>query len=143
MNTFIVSGILFAFLSFSHMGDVSTVSISGQEVVVDIADDFTEREKGLMGREYLGEKRGMFFIHEKEEKVNYWMKGMNIPIDIIYIDKNFLITDVYKSVPPCKNETCKLYSSSVEIKYVLELQAGFCEKYKIEIGDQISVLKNP
>ncbi len=107
---------------------------------VSIANNEKDRQKGLMGVPFLDPKEGMFFIHEEVKKVSYWMKNMKIPIDIIFIDKNFRIVDIYNSVSPCLGTDCTLYRSTKPIKYVLEIGAGETYKRDISIGDRIKVI---
>lgn len=106
------------------------------EINVEIADDNEERSKGLMFREVLEETAGMFFVFENEDYRTFWMKNTVIPLDIIFIDKNFRIVDI-KYAEPCKQDPCKLYRSAKPAKYVLEVNAGFTEKNNIKIDDKI------
>ena len=121
----------------------SFIKIADKTLEVEIADDAEERSQGLMKRTYLSEKKGMFFIHEKSSILNYWMKNMEISIDIIFIDNEFNIVKIYKTVPPCEEEKCITYSSEKEAKYVLEVQAGFCEENGVGVGDVIEFHNSP
>ena len=106
------------------------------EINVEIADDNNERIKGLMLKENLEEGRGMFFIFEDESYHKFWMKNTSIPLDIIFIDKNFRIIEV-KNALPCKKEPCILYEPSKPAKYVLEVNLGFAARNKISTGNEV------
>lgn len=106
------------------------------KINVEVADDNEERIKGLMFREKLDENSGMLFVFENEEHQTFWMKNTLIPLDIIFIDRNFKIVDI-KSAVPCKEEPCILYKSSRPVKYVLEVKDNFTAKKGINIGDKI------
>jgi len=54
---------------------------------VSIADDEAERIKGLAGVASLGPQEGKLFDFDTEEKWGIWMKGMKIPIDIIWLNE--------------------------------------------------------
>ena len=69
------------------------------------------------------------------------MKGMNISIDILYLDEKLRIIDIYEKVPPCTSYPCKIYSPKQGILYVLELQSGFVESHDVEEGDRIWMRK--
>ena len=69
---------------------------------VEVADTLNEREKGLSGKQSLEINKGMLFIFEKETLSGFWMKDMNFPIDIIWIDKNMRIIGIEKSPVPCE-----------------------------------------
>ena len=124
------------------------------KIKVEIADDNEERSKGLMLREKLDENSGMFFVHrkskifecaqkcksfltfEKEQEQIFWMKNTLIPLDIIFIDKNFKIIDI-KNAVPCKENPCVLYKSSKPAMYVLEVNGNFTVRNDVKIGDKI------
>ena len=110
------------------------------KINVEIADDNEERIKGLMFREKLNENEGMFFIFEDESHQTFWMKNTLIPLDIIFIDKNFKIVDI-KNAIPCKEEPCVLYKSSKPAKYVLEVNENFSTKNNISIGNKVGLNK--
>lgn len=108
------------------------------KINVEIADDNNERIKGLMFKEKLNENSGMFFIFDEDDYQTFWMKNTLIPLDIIFIDKNFEIVDIKYAVP-CKADPCALYKSSKLAKYVLEVNGNFTRKNNIEIGNKISI----
>jgi hypothetical protein len=113
------------------------VRINDQVIKVIIRDDSQEREKGLMNVPFLADGQGMFFIHERESVLSYWMKNMLIPIDIIFIDKNFQIIKIYHHVPVCTEDPCPSYWSDSKVKYGLEVPAGYCERIGIKVGDKV------
>ena len=118
------------------------ISISSGErlikVNVEIADDNYERQQGLMFRESLNENNGMVFVFEDENFQSFWMKNTLIPLDIIFIDKNFKIVDI-KNAMPCNEDPCAAYDSAKPAKYVLEVNGGFAAKNSIEAGDKVDL----
>lgn len=106
------------------------------EINVEIADDNGEKMRGLMFRENLNENGGMFFVFENESYQTFWMKNTFIPLDIIFIDKNFKIVDI-KSAVPCEEGPCTLHKSSKPAKYVLEVNSNFTIKNNVKAGDKI------
>ncbi len=110
------------------------------EIVLNIKAAVTnaERERGLSGKEGLAENEGMLFVFEKEGYYGIWMKDMNFPIDIAWLDKDKKITYIEKNVSP---ETYpEVFYALKEDNpilnlYVLETNTGFFEKSKIKIGD--------
>lgn len=112
---------------------------NGEKIIkisVEIADDNNEREKGLMFRERLDENSGMLFVFDDESYRSFWMKNTLIPLDIIFIGKNFEIVDI-KNAVPCREYPCALYKSSKPAKYVLEVKGNFTMRNKVGIGDKI------
>jgi len=66
---------------------------------------------------------------------------MKIPLDMLfnYHDK---IAKIYKEVPVCEKDPCLVYSSIYKVDSVLELKAGFCDKYNIKEGDSLEFSQN-
>lgn len=119
--------------------------ISGQngdiEFRVEIADDPSERSRGLMDRNSLKDDEGMLFIFEKSNYVNFWMKNTLIPLDMIFIDQNHKIVHIANDVKPCPKGTlnCPLYPSELPVKYVLEINAGLSKKHGFRNGDPVQL----
>lgn len=152
----IVVGLLFGFgflvknQEIRQKNDIETpkmMKIGGIILNIEVADTDTERIQGLSSREArqndpiglgLGKNEGLLFVFEKEGYYGIWMKDMNFPIDIAWLNKDKKITHIEKNVSP---ETYpKVFYALKENNpilnlYVLEVNAGFFEKSKIKIGD--------
>lgn len=115
-------------------------------VSAEIADTVSKRTQGLMFRKSLPDNQGMLFVFEREDLYSFWMKNMQIPLDIIWIDKDKRIVDIKTNVPPCK-DSCRGLTPRENAQYVLEVSAGFVERNKIRIGDRVDfsdrVRENP
>jgi len=107
-------------------------------VNVEIADDDEERAQGLMFREFLDEKNGMFFVFDDDDFYSFWMKNTLIPLDMIFISENFEIVDIIYA-EPCKTDQCESYKPAKPAKYVLEVNGNFTIKNNIEIGNKIII----
>ena len=70
------------------------------------------------------------------------MKNTLIPLDIIFIDKNFNIVNIIQNTQPCTKEPCQIYSSLKPVQYVIETNAGFADKNNIKIGQKIEISKS-
>ncbi|KKR67081.1 MAG: hypothetical protein UU08_C0028G0013, partial [Candidatus Uhrbacteria bacterium GW2011_GWE2_40_58] len=111
----------------------------GPEVTASVADDLREMKQGLAGVKELSDNEGMLFVYkETQEEVNYWMKGMVIPIDIIWINENRVV-GVIENIPVEFTEPLTIYTSSVPVDRVLEVRAGFAKKYGVKIGDRLDI----
>jgi len=104
---------------------------------VEIAKTGAERSKGLMFRTELDENAGMIFIFEQEDRYGFWMKNTLIPLDMIHINKDKLIVDIIKNVPPCVADPCPSYTPNERSLYVLEVNSGYSETNNVNIGDSI------
>ena len=91
-----------------------------------------------MNRSYLGEYNGMLFVFEEETKQGFWMKNMLISLDLIFISDEGKIVDIKHNFKPCRSVLiCGIYKPTKAAKYVLEVNAGFCEKNKIGINNTV------
>jgi len=116
------------------------VEIRGQRFSVEVADTFEERQRGLMFRDTLEKDTGMLFIHDVEEPQAYWMKNTHIPLDILYFSRDLKLVSAQERVPPCSaGDRCPPYPSDGAALYVLELNAGSVELFKIQTGDVMKV----
>lgn len=85
--------------------------------------------KGLSGKKSLGENQGMLFVFEKPDRYGFWMKEMNFPIDIIWIDENYKIIEITKNLKP--DSYPKIFRPKKPAQFVLEINIGWAEKNKI------------
>ncbi len=104
---------------------------------IEVADDEQERTRGLMDRFNLPENAGMLFIFPDEEFRSFWMKNTYISLDILYINAQMEIESIRKYTLP---QNTSSIPSEKPAKYVLELNAGFTDKYNIKQGDRIQYL---
>lgn len=120
--------------------DTKEVLVGGVQVAAEIADDESERKKGLSGKTSLAENEGMLFIFPQSSSgVSFWMKDMHFPIDIIWI-KDEEIVKIDKNASPeegVADENLKHYWPEGEINYVLEVVAGFSDKNSVKVGDKV------
>jgi uncharacterized protein len=103
---------------------------------VEIADSDRERRHGLMGRESLGSRRGMWFDFEQSGTVAMWMKDTVIPLDMLFADEGGMVVYVRAHTEPMSHEKIL---APVPVRYVLELNAGEMQAYALGIGDRITL----
>ena len=101
---------------------------------IEIAGDNSEQATGLMYRDKMKEKEGMFFIFSREELQSFWMKNTFLPLDIIFVNKAGLIIKIHKNTQPLSEQS---YPSNSPAIYVVEVNAGYTEKFNINEGDKI------
>lgn len=137
--------ILILVFTACNKSQVATVSIISENETfsfnAEIADEPTEREKGLMFRENLDEDSGMFFIFDETKILNFWMKNTLIQLDIIFIDEDFKIINIVGNAEPCvgKDIVCPGYVSELPAKYVLEIAGGRAKELGIKPADEVSI----
>jgi len=117
------------------------VVVEGERFSVEIADDDATRAQGLMFVDEMADDHGMLFIFPDQRMRSFWMKNTRIPLDIIYIDRDFEVVSISADTPPCRSRTrrCPSYPSEGPAQYVLEINGGLAAEYGIEPGDRIEV----
>lgn len=105
-----------------------------EEFDVEVVNTPAAREIGLMFRNKLPENQGMLFVFDKNRPVNMWMKNTYIPLDILFINKNAVITNIAENTSP---HSLKNISSSEPVVAALEINAMISNKLGIKAGDKI------
>lgn len=117
------------------------LKIGETTISAEVADTDAERVRGLSGRASLGQNEGLLFVFEKPGFYGIWMKDMNFPIDIVWIDKDKKITHIEKNVSP-RTYPKVFYAQKDNLAilnlFVLELPVGFLAKNNIQIGDFVA-----
>ena len=132
-----VAVVVTAMLAVSTKDTIAEVTIAGERLNVIVADTPSLQEKGLSGRTSLGPNDGMLFLFPEPGFHRFWMKNMKIPIDIIWLDANRRIVDVWENATPeSYPETREPRSVSL---YVLEVNAGFYKKHKLNNGNVVEL----
>jgi len=108
---------------------------------VEIASSTIQKAVGLSYRSNLLPDHGMLFVLKEKDTPIFWMKGMQFPLDFLWIDGNKVV-DISENVPTPKGIDMRKISPRVPIDNVLELNAGTVKKFGITIGDTISFLEN-
>jgi uncharacterized membrane protein (UPF0127 family) len=105
-----------------------------KKIDIEIAETDDKRHLGLMYRDQMQEDEGMLFIFEVEEIQSFYMKNTQISLDIIFINSKKQIVNIHKNTTPLSE---KSLPSMKKAKFVLEVNAGFCDKYNIKDGDYL------
>jgi len=106
------------------------------KIKAEIADTQEKRERGLQFRKNLDENKGMFFAFNSDASYSFRMVNTLIPLDIIFISKDFDIVEIFHA-EPCKEEPCKEYKTKKYSRYVLEVNGNFTTNNNIKVGDRI------
>ncbi|OGZ26840.1 MAG: hypothetical protein A2365_01425 [Candidatus Nealsonbacteria bacterium RIFOXYB1_FULL_40_15] len=130
----LLSSIIFL---FGMIKEKKEVCINEKCFELEVAKTQEEKARGLMFREKLEKGKAMLFPYEEGGIYSFWMKNMNFPLDIIWINKDKKIVYIEENVPPCKTKECPNYRH--EGKYILEINAGLSEEYGIRTGDAVDL----
>ena len=81
----------------------------------------------------------MLFIFKDSRQRSFYMKNTEIPLDIIYFDSEKRLASIQKNAKPF-DET-SLPSENVS-QFVLEVNAGLADKWKLQKGDMFQFSEN-
>lgn len=147
-NFYIFIAVIVVFIAFFFVFNqkntekaTKILKIGEMTLNIEVADTDAKRTQGLSGKVGLGENEGMLFVFEKEGNYGFWMKDMNFPIDIAWLDKDKKIIYVEKNVSP-ETYPKVFYAIKDDVAilslFVLETSAGFLAKNNIKIGDFVA-----
>ncbi|MCF7834237.1 MAG: DUF192 domain-containing protein [Candidatus Pacebacteria bacterium] len=112
----------------------ANIKLKNKVLNVKIADTYEKRAQGLSGVSRMSESIGMLFIFDTLDKHGFWMKDMNISIDIIWFDEYFRIVHIKERASP--HSFPEVFSPNTSAKYVLETVSGFSQKNNLKLGDK-------
>jgi uncharacterized protein len=121
--------------SFRYWNPVKRVNVNKVTVKAETVSSKAKIEQGLAGRTKLASDAGMLFMMPADNYQHFWMKGMKIPIDIIWIEKNKVI-GCERNIQP---DDARIFSSPGFSSMVLEVNKGFCDQNDIKLNDEVKV----
>jgi uncharacterized membrane protein (UPF0127 family) len=113
--------------------EISTAS-GPHEFNVEVVDSPAGRERGLMYRRYLPADRGMLFDFREEAPVAFWMKNTFIPLDMVFISRKGVVTNIVANAEPLSE---RLIPSGGPVYGVLEINGGLAERIGLKVGDRV------
>jgi uncharacterized membrane protein (UPF0127 family) len=120
--------------------DLALVSIGELSVQAEVpeGDAFS---RGLGGYESLPDDRGMLFVFEQPGEYGFWMRGMLIPIDIIWISAENQVVHVETAQPEpgVPDDQLTVYRPAVPALYVLEVRAGLAAEKGVRLADEAQI----
>ncbi|MFA7201870.1 MAG: DUF192 domain-containing protein [Candidatus Paceibacterota bacterium] len=122
--------------------DIVTMQFPHGKIVAEVSAGLLKQAAGLSGRTELASSTGMLFVFSSPRKETFWMKGMKIPLDFIWLTKGVVI-EIRSQVQPPKNILdMTLVAPSRPADSVLEVPAGTVQELKIQVGDKVEIKKN-
>lgn len=119
---------------------IASLEIKGKTFQVEVADNFASRAQGLSFRESIEEDRGMLFVFPEAGMHGFWMKDMDFPIDIIWIQDDVIVGFSENAIPEPEKSLIdlQLYYPPRDVQKVLEVKAGVVKKFGFQVGDKVS-----
>ena len=95
------------------------ITIGNKQYKVVEAKTDEEKRDGLQGVKNLAEDEGMIFYFDPPQRVEFWMHNTEVPLDIIYINEDQEVIEVYQGKP--NDDTLH---SVEDVAYVVEVNQG-------------------
>ena len=137
MSLLLISGALL----FNRPEQTQVIHVSfpnGAVLEAEVADTPEKLLFGLAFQDSLPPDKGMLYIFDKSASHRVWTKEFRIPVDIIWIDESKKIVHIVGSAEPCTQDPCPWYGPPPRhARYVVEANAGFATREKIEPGMQL------
>lgn len=110
------------------------VVLDGHRLEVELAITHADRMRGLSGRTHLGRDKGMLFLYQRKRPLRFWMAGMRMALDIIWLSGPRVVGIEHDVQPPGPGQTPAMVFSPGPVDRVLEVEAGWTRKHGVRTG---------
>ncbi len=140
MSLLLISGALL----FNRPEQTKVIHVSfpsGQIIKAEVADTPEKLLFGLAFRDHIPADGGMLYIFGESAAHQVWTKEFRVPVDIIWVDESKVVVHVIEAAPPCSSDPCPWYGPPPNnARYVIETDAGFVNREKVEPGMQLKFI---
>ncbi len=114
------------------------VVIDGRVTIdVEVARSPEAQVKGLGGRSSLKKGTGMLFPYDKLDYRIFWMNGMLMSLDILWVRAGRIVAVEANIPPPTANTPVAVFSHVADL--VLEVPGGYAHEMGIRVGQPVRV----
>ena len=99
-----------------------------------LAQDFEQRQIGLMWRKEMPQNEGMLFVFEQAAVQCFWMRNTLIPLSTAFVADDGTIVNLAEMKPLTEESHC----SKKPVRYVLEMNQGWFAKRNIQAGFKLT-----
>jgi uncharacterized membrane protein (UPF0127 family) len=117
----------------------ATATIGDVVIELEVAETPEQQSLGLMFRPSLPDNRGMLFPFERPRFTRFWMRNVEISLDMIFMSGDEVIS-IDHDVPPCREPICPTYGPDALVTQVIELRGGRAAELGLEVGDRITIV---
>lgn len=133
--------VVWVLLTFAPRSNLAAVKLGQQTFHLEIADTPELRSQGLAGRRNIPSDGGMLFLFEQPDRHTFWMKGMLVPIDIVWIRGETIVSVMHqvRPEPGIPDEGLTRYVSPEPVDRVIELRASRAAELDLASGQTIDI----
>ncbi len=143
-SVFLVGVVLVAlFSSINRLAPITewtnVILPDGSYVAAEVATTTEQKARGLSGRDGLAAGTGMLFPYASPEQIGIWMKDMQFPIDIVWMNQGEVVYVVEEAPVPAPGAPLPIYRPPVDATEVLELPAHYAVAHGVRTGTKILI----
>ena len=112
----------------------TTLNAGMHLIQVQLAQDFEQRQIGLMWRKEMPQNEGMLFIFEQPAVQCFWMRNTLLPLTAAFVLDDGSIVNLADMKPLNDDSHC----SKKPVRFVLEMNQGWFAKRNIQAGFKLS-----
>lgn len=125
---------IFAVVSLQKHSDATTLTIGGRQYQLEVVTTEQDKSQGLSGRVGMARDRGMLFQYANQGVRCFWMKDMQFPLDIIWLNAQNRVIKIESAVSP---DTYPYPFCASPAQNVIELNAG--EARSLHVGQIVQL----
>lgn len=99
-----------------------------------VAQDFEQRQIGLMWRKEMPQNEGMLFVFEQAAVQCFWMRNTLLPLTAAFVADDGTIVNLADMKPQSDDSHC----SKKPVRFVLEMNQGWFAKRNIQAGFKLT-----
>lgn len=103
-------------------------------IQVQVAQDFEQRQIGLMWRKEMPQNEGMLFVFEQAAVQCFWMRNTLLPLTAAFVADDGTIVNLVDMKPQSDDSHC----SKKPVRFVLEMNQGWFAKRNIQAGFKLT-----
>ncbi len=142
----ILGSLLFALMSFSAIAQGTpqgspqinlqraNLSAGMHLIQVQLAQNFEQRQIGLMWRKEMPQNEGMLFIFEQPSVQCFWMRNTLLPLTAAFVADDGTIVNLIDMKPMSDDSHC----STKPVRFVLEMNLAWFAKRNIQAGFKLT-----
>lgn len=112
----------------------ATLNAGMHLIQVQLAQDFEQRQIGLMWRKEMPQNEGMLFVFEQPAMQCFWMRNTPLPLTAAFVSDDGSIVNLADMKPLNDDSHC----SKKPVRFVLEMNQGWFAKRNIQAGYKLS-----
>ena len=112
----------------------ATLNAGMHLIQVQLAQDFEQRQIGLMWRKEMPQNEGMLFVFQAPAIQCFWMRNTLIPLTAAFVLDDGSIVNLADMKPMNDDSHC----SKIPVRFVLEMNQGWFAKRNIQAGFKLT-----